>query len=87
MYVWINFDPPKFESHEEEMRYWRERLRQALACSFDLFQEHITFVREHPEHAEWVKARVPPDVWARVDDAPQTRFAEYVPEVERAEKG
>jgi hypothetical protein len=61
----------KFGSHEEEMNHWRKDLRHSLACGLALFEEHVEYVRQHPKHAEWVKARVPPDAWARLDDPSQ----------------
>jgi hypothetical protein len=41
-----------------------------------LFKEHVEFSRQHSKHAEWVKARVPPDVWARLDDPSQIVLSE-----------
>jgi hypothetical protein len=58
----------KFRSHEEEIRHRREDLRNTLACGLALFEEQVEFARQYPNHAKWVKARVPPDVWARTDD-------------------
>ncbi|KAK4158277.1 hypothetical protein C8A00DRAFT_28783 [Chaetomidium leptoderma] len=60
--------PREFGSHEEEMRHRRKDLRSTLACGYSLFEEHVKFVQEHPKHAEWVKARIPPKAWERLDD-------------------
>lgn len=61
-------EPRKFASDEQKMRHRREDLRSTLACGLSLFEDHVDFVRGHPKHAAWVKARVPPEAWARLDD-------------------
>ncbi|KAK4123668.1 hypothetical protein N657DRAFT_419990 [Parathielavia appendiculata] len=38
---------PEFASHEQEMRYRREDLRDTPACGLALFEEHEKFVQEH----------------------------------------
>ncbi|EAQ89049.1 predicted protein [Chaetomium globosum CBS 148.51] len=60
--------PREFESRAEEIRVQRARLRNTLACNLGLTEELVRFAKENPGPAEWVRARVPPDAWARVDD-------------------
>lgn len=61
--------PPRvFESRAEEIRVQRTGLRNTLACNSGLTEELVRFAKENPGPAEWVRARVPPDAWARVDD-------------------
>jgi hypothetical protein len=57
-----------FESRDEEIRVLKRMLRNTLACNLMLTEELVRFAKENPGPAEWVRARVPPDAWARVDD-------------------
>ena len=61
--------PPRvFESRDEEIRVLKRMLRDTLACNSTLTEELVRFAKKNPGPAEWVRARVPPDAWARVDD-------------------
>jgi hypothetical protein len=60
--------PRKVLSAADELRCKRNNLRSTLAKGFCLLDWHLRFVKEHPQHAEWIKARLPPDVWARLSD-------------------
>ena len=60
--------PRQYPSRAAEIRARREHLRSSLAGNLGLLPEHVTFVQEHPEEAAWVKARVPPETWTRLDD-------------------
>ena len=46
----------------------RQMLRDTLVSNLTLTVNLVRFANENPETAEWVKARVPPETWARLDD-------------------
>ena len=46
----------------------RRMLRDTLRSNLGLTEELLRFVQDFPDAAEWVKARVPPETWARLDD-------------------
>jgi hypothetical protein len=60
--------PRKFASRAEEIQFRRGKLRRALLCNLTLTETLVRFARENTAAAEWVKARVPPEAWARVED-------------------
>ena len=61
--------PPRvFESRDEEIRVLRRDLRNTLARNLMLTEELERFARDNPGPAEWVRARVPPEAWARLND-------------------
>jgi hypothetical protein len=39
-----------------------------MVCNLTLTVNLVRFAKENPGAAEWVKARVPPETWARLDD-------------------
>jgi hypothetical protein len=43
-------------------------LLHTLRSNLGLTAELLHFVQDFPDAAEWVKARVPPESWARLDD-------------------
>ena len=43
-------------------------LYRTLVCGLTLTEDLVRLAKENSGVAEWVKARVPPDVWARLDD-------------------
>lgn len=43
-------------------------LRRTLLTNCGLTHNLMRFVRENPEAAEWVRVRVPPETWARLED-------------------
>jgi len=51
------------------MRFQREMLRTTLVSGLGLTHELVRFVEDHPEEAAWVKARVSPEAWARLNDS------------------
>ncbi|KAL2147268.1 hypothetical protein VTI28DRAFT_10258 [Corynascus sepedonium] len=61
--------PSHYRSHAEEMRFQREMLRTTLVSGLGLTHELVRFVEDHPEEAAWVKARVSPEAWARLNDS------------------
>ena len=61
--------PPRvFESHAEVILVRRQMLYDTLACGLTLTEDLVGLAKENSGVAEWVKARVPPDVWARLDN-------------------
>lgn len=61
--------PPRvYQSRAEEIRVKRSMLRSTLLSGSGLTEELLQFVQDCPEAAEWVKARVPPESWARLED-------------------
>ncbi|KAK3296183.1 uncharacterized protein B0H64DRAFT_397605 [Chaetomium fimeti] len=63
--------PREFSSRAEEIRVQRHRLRDTLACNLMLTEDLARFAKENPGPAQWVRARVPPTAWARLDDPSQ----------------
>jgi hypothetical protein len=59
----------KSRSPAEKMRACREHLRSTLAYGpgLPMLDKHVQFVKEHPDQAEWVKARLPPVAWERFE--------------------
>jgi hypothetical protein len=43
-------------------------LLNKLLINLGLTVELLRFVQDSPDAAEWVKARVPPESWARLED-------------------
>jgi hypothetical protein len=43
-------------------------LLDTLRSNLGLTQELLRFAQDCPDAAEWVKARVPPEAWARLED-------------------
>lgn len=60
--------PRVFSSRAEEIRVKRDSLRRTLLGNLGLTEELLRFVRDCPDAAEWVKARVPSEAWARLED-------------------
>ncbi|KAK4234786.1 hypothetical protein C8A03DRAFT_46963 [Achaetomium macrosporum] len=60
--------PRVYKSRAEEIRVKRKMLRDTLLSSLGLTEELLRFVQDCPDAAEWVKARVPPETWARLED-------------------
>ncbi|KAL2171279.1 hypothetical protein VTG60DRAFT_3385 [Thermothelomyces hinnuleus] len=60
--------PGQFRSQADEMRIQREILRNTLVSGLALTHELLRFARDHPDEAAWVRARVSPEAWARLDD-------------------
>ena len=58
-------------------------LRETLLSNLWMSEELFLFVKENPEVAEWVKARVPPETWARLDHP--SGMIDAVPEVEEGQ--
>jgi hypothetical protein len=56
------FIPPEQVAPHIQRRF----LRNKLDCNREVTLEDIEFVREHPEHAKWVKAKVDDKAWRRV---------------------
>jgi hypothetical protein len=52
----------------DELRCKRENLRGTLANGFCLRDWHFRLVEKHPQHAKWIKAHLPAEVWARLSD-------------------
>ncbi len=42
-------------------------LRETLLSNLWMTEEFLLFAKENSEVVEWVKARVPPETWARLD--------------------
>ncbi|KAK3898756.1 hypothetical protein C8A05DRAFT_47009 [Staphylotrichum tortipilum] len=57
-----------FGSRAEEIRFQRGKLLSTLRHNDYLTDALVRFVRENPEAADWVRVRVPPEVWPRLDD-------------------
>lgn len=60
--------PRVYKSHAEEIRVKRAMLLNTLRSNLSLTEELLRFVQDCPDAAEWVKARVPPESWARLED-------------------
>lgn len=60
--------PRVYRSREEEIRVKREMLRETLVCNMAFTEDLVRFARKESGAAEWVRARVPPHIWARLDD-------------------
>ncbi|KAK3900817.1 hypothetical protein C8A05DRAFT_45412 [Staphylotrichum tortipilum] len=60
--------PRVYKSRAKEIRIKREILYDTLRSNLTLTEDLLRFVQDCPEPAEWVKARVPPEVWARLED-------------------
>ncbi|KAK4106686.1 hypothetical protein N658DRAFT_555499 [Parathielavia hyrcaniae] len=61
--------PPrrKFRSHSEEVRIRRSVLRDCLLEGSGMSDALVEFAIENPDVVEWVRARVPPETWGRLD--------------------
>lgn len=59
--------PRRYKSRTEEMRIKRWILYETLLGNLGLTEELLRFIRDCPEAAEWVKRRVPPEAWARLE--------------------
>ncbi len=46
----------------------RRMLRNTLLSNLGLTESLLRFVQDYPDAAEWVKARVPLEAWARLED-------------------
>ena len=46
----------------------RTMLLNTLRSNLGFTEELLRFVQDCPDAAEWVKARVPPESWARLED-------------------
>lgn len=46
----------------------RRMLRNTLLSNLGLTESLLRFVQDCPDAAEWVKARVPLEAWARLED-------------------
>lgn len=60
--------PRVYKSLEEEEIVKTHMLLDTLLSNMRLGEENLRFVRKFPDGAEWVKAQVPPEAWARLDD-------------------
>ncbi|KAH6843404.1 hypothetical protein B0I37DRAFT_346917 [Chaetomium sp. MPI-CAGE-AT-0009] len=60
--------PKVYKSRAEEMRVKRHMLHDTLLSNLCLTELLLRFVQDFPDAAEWVKARVPPEAWARLED-------------------
>ncbi|KAK3292990.1 uncharacterized protein B0H64DRAFT_403257 [Chaetomium fimeti] len=60
--------PRVYKSRDEEIRVKRHMLRHTLLSNLCLTEELLRFVKDFPDAAERVKARVPPEAWARLED-------------------
>ncbi|KAH6615994.1 hypothetical protein B0J18DRAFT_484807 [Chaetomium sp. MPI-SDFR-AT-0129] len=62
--------PPRriYKSRDEEVRVKRHMLRGTLLENLYLTDELLQFAQDFPDGAEWVKARVPPELWAKVEE-------------------
>ncbi|KAL2127967.1 hypothetical protein VTI74DRAFT_9919 [Chaetomium olivicolor] len=60
--------PRVYKSRAEEICVKREMLRDTLLSNLGLTEELVRFAQDCHGAAEWVKARVPPDTWARLED-------------------
>ncbi|KAK4139211.1 uncharacterized protein C8A04DRAFT_40906 [Dichotomopilus funicola] len=74
--------PPlrRYKSRTEEIRVKRWILYETLLSNLGLTEELLGFVRDCPEAAEWVKLRVPPEAWARLEGLSTFALQQYEPE-------
>ncbi|KAH6641262.1 hypothetical protein F5144DRAFT_463765, partial [Chaetomium tenue] len=54
-------------SPAQEILRQRGSLWRTLAMGLGVLDRHIQFVKEHPDHAEWVKTHLPAELWGEVE--------------------
>lgn len=60
--------PRVYKSREEEIRIKRVMLRDTLLSNLYLGENLRRFIQDFPDAVAWVKARVPPETWARLEE-------------------
>lgn len=48
----------------------RAIIRSSLELGGPIFADQIEFLKEYPEHALWLKARLAPELWAKIEPTP-----------------
>ncbi|CAH0019383.1 unnamed protein product [Clonostachys rhizophaga] len=61
------FRRPKRPDGECELVTHRRLLMSKLLLGIPIFDEDIKFLREHPEHAQWLKDHMERQLWAKVE--------------------